>query len=281
LVPHCPAGSSIHKLEFTIRKVSLDDKPNYWALSYVWGDPDDTEPICIEGQTFMVTRNLREALKRVRNLGTTETLDWFLWIDSVCIKQQDLDEKCWQVSIMARIYSEAYAVYVWLGLGDHNTSLAMDLMRTLGSDKFGELNPLTDDHFVSVCGDVINRSSRKGYHSGQDIMIAIENIFHHRQYWKRAWTFQEFCLIGKHTGVICCGDSWIPVMSAWTFAMRSRVIGQKALLAGPGFCKAKPIVTKFLEYLADSTLIPLDKLLGVTMLRFNLGFSADWSEKRN
>jgi hypothetical protein len=194
LCPHTPVGSSIDKLEFTIRTVSLDDKPKYWALSYVWGDLNETEPICIDGQTFMATSNLREALKRVRNLMTVETKDLQLWIDAICINQADMTEKSWQVGIMSRIYSQAYCVNVWLGLADHNALLAMKFVRKIGSPTFTTKRPLTDDEFVAICEESLNLTKKKEEVENLQLILALEDIFHHRQYWKRAWTFQEFCL---------------------------------------------------------------------------------------
>lgn len=47
--------------------VSLDDGPVYEALSYVWGDPQDTVPIELNGHVFQATRNLRSALRRLRS----------------------------------------------------------------------------------------------------------------------------------------------------------------------------------------------------------------------
>lgn len=44
ICPHCPVGSSVDKLEFTIRIVSLDDKPKYWALSYVVSNSTTRQP---------------------------------------------------------------------------------------------------------------------------------------------------------------------------------------------------------------------------------------------
>lgn len=45
----------------SFRMVSLDDKPKYTALSYVWGDPNVTSPIKVNGVTYQVTINLEAA----------------------------------------------------------------------------------------------------------------------------------------------------------------------------------------------------------------------------
>ena len=257
LCPHTPTGSSIDKLEFTIRTVSLDDKPKYWALSYVWGAPKDTEPICIEGQTFMATRNLRDALKRVRNIMTTATIDLQLWIDAICINQADMTEKSWQVGIMARIYSEAHCVNIWLGLADHNAALAMEFVSKIGSPKFSKEYPLTDEKFTAICEESINCSLKEEGKENLELLWALEDIFHHRQYWKRAWTFQEFCL---NSSIIWCGDSWFSLHSAINYVDRSRDVARRARISDPAFGNATPVVAKFIQCIDEIGLPLLDRL---------------------
>jgi len=76
-----PTSSSIRLLELlgdspedpircSLITVDLDDRPEYEALSYTWGNPlpepntdfDQTMPIICNGQELMVTRNLNDAL---------------------------------------------------------------------------------------------------------------------------------------------------------------------------------------------------------------------------
>lgn len=83
----------------------------YEALSYFWGDAHDTEPIFIGKQSFPVTPNLHTALLRLRNLSIKR----ILWIDAVCIDQVHTTEKQVQIQCMAKIYSNADRVIVWLG----------------------------------------------------------------------------------------------------------------------------------------------------------------------
>jgi hypothetical protein len=258
LCPHAIAGDSIDKLEFTIRTVSLNDKPKYWALSYVWGGPQETEPLCVAGQTFMATCNLREALKSVRNLMTTETLDLQLWVDAISINQSDMVEKSWQVDIMARIYSQAYCVNVWLGLSDHNTALAVELVSKIGSQDFNEGNPLPDEQFLAICEDSMNRSLKQEKGDNLELVWALENLFHHRQYWTRAWTFQEFCL---NRSVLWCGDSWVSLGSAFIFIQRSRDLARRAQIAGPTFGNITPVLAEFVQCIGgDIGLVLIERL---------------------
>ncbi|KAI1416522.1 heterokaryon incompatibility protein-domain-containing protein [Hypoxylon sp. FL1857] len=141
---------------------NIDDNPVYCALSYVWGDRNQTKNIEVNGKSFPVTVNLYDALWRFRqvqmeefawrrNLFTAkrytnrptgfwkwnqEALDrrksgppiypleanfsgymysQLLWVDAICIDQQNIDEKNRQIPRMRDIYSLASTTVAWLG----------------------------------------------------------------------------------------------------------------------------------------------------------------------
>ncbi|KAF2997959.1 hypothetical protein E8E13_006149 [Curvularia kusanoi] len=112
-------------IDYTIR----DDRVSglFEALSYVWGKTTDKRKIFVadvastmipntpEGY-LEITPNLHEALGELRDPVFSRTL----WIDAVCINQDDLDERASQVSFMAGIYSHAIQVVIWLGPGAVN-----------------------------------------------------------------------------------------------------------------------------------------------------------------
>ncbi|KAI4859980.1 heterokaryon incompatibility protein-domain-containing protein [Hypoxylon rubiginosum] len=89
----------------------LDCPSGFEALSYVWGDSKDTTPITFQGQTHHVTRNLYSALRSLRYPDRERTL----WVDALCINQDDTDERNHQVKLMGQIYSSAKCVVAWLG----------------------------------------------------------------------------------------------------------------------------------------------------------------------
>ena len=95
----------------SMRTVSLDEKPGYEALSYVWGDPKATVPITVNGIIVHATINLVAALRRVRSSVASRTM----WVDAISINQKDLDEKTQQILIMGKIYELASSVLVFLG----------------------------------------------------------------------------------------------------------------------------------------------------------------------
>src|SRR5262245_19122459 len=84
-------------IEVELVTICRDDKPEYQCLSYVWGDGDPIV-IVVNGLGTTVTPNLGEALER---LEKEENLTQ-LWVDAICINQEDMVEKCHQVSMMGK-----------------------------------------------------------------------------------------------------------------------------------------------------------------------------------
>lgn len=91
-----------------------DEHVDFFALSYVWGDPTVTKPITLNGEPFEVTANLYSALDQLRSSvnGFTEK---FVWIDAICINQADIPEKERQIPRMADIYRFTSRSLGWLG----------------------------------------------------------------------------------------------------------------------------------------------------------------------
>ena len=95
--------SSSSVVECHLEHASLSAQPAYKALSYCWGDANETKEIIVNGCITKVTSNLENALRRlrVRELGT------FIWIDALSINQGDAEERGHQVLRMRDIYSKA------------------------------------------------------------------------------------------------------------------------------------------------------------------------------
>ena len=121
-------------IQCTIRRTNLSS--GYIALSYVWGSPDKQELILLNNRPHLVHRNLHQFL----SYASTDLVDKSIWIDAICINQQDTNEKNHQVQMMSRIYSKAKAVLAWLGsgLGEADRILrqlnALSTMKHLSTD---------------------------------------------------------------------------------------------------------------------------------------------------
>ncbi|KAH8732076.1 heterokaryon incompatibility protein-domain-containing protein, partial [Phaeosphaeriaceae sp. PMI808] len=85
---------------------NLDSLPQYEAISYTWGDPNIKNQVCINGKFFDTMGNSRDALYELRFRHVSRVI----WLDAICINQDDLTEKGSQVLLMKDIYEKASQV---------------------------------------------------------------------------------------------------------------------------------------------------------------------------
>jgi hypothetical protein len=109
-----------------LERVRLSQNPVFFALSYAWGDGDTRKPLLVNGHPFRATQNLHNALSQIRQHAPTlqkivrresasESWTFQLWVDALCINQEDVDERSSQVPRMKDVYARAYNVLAWLG----------------------------------------------------------------------------------------------------------------------------------------------------------------------
>jgi hypothetical protein len=109
LHPHQDGNAQI---QCTTVIVSLATAPEYDTLSYVWGNPaHGATSITVNGQESHVTQNLHAVLLRLRKQDGSI----MLWIDQLCIDQNNVEEKTRQVQLMREIYSTCSLCYLWMG----------------------------------------------------------------------------------------------------------------------------------------------------------------------
>ncbi|TLD16372.1 uncharacterized protein PgNI_00620 [Pyricularia grisea] len=99
----------------------------YEALSYTWGDATQQHEIELNGKAHLVTSNLYQALRDLR----LENEDRVLWVDAICINQQDVRERGHQVGQMTLTYRNAERVLIWLGPGSTHTDAILTWMNAL------------------------------------------------------------------------------------------------------------------------------------------------------
>jgi hypothetical protein len=92
-----------------VRHVDLKKSASlrYIALSYTWGSSTVTFPFECDSQDLPVRENLLLALMRLRYV-----LEAPIWIDAMCINQEDEHEKMGQIQFMTDIYKKAERVLV-------------------------------------------------------------------------------------------------------------------------------------------------------------------------
>ncbi|KAH9874366.1 hypothetical protein IAQ61_003555 [Plenodomus lingam] len=106
---HAGQGDSI---TCTLRTCSLHSPEAYETLSYVWGYGPKCKTIYMTQRKDMaVTQGLYDALVRLRHPTTSRTL----WIDQLCIDQENMAEKNHQVNLMTKIYKNCTQCLIWFG----------------------------------------------------------------------------------------------------------------------------------------------------------------------
>lgn len=119
-------------------------------------------PITCNDRTVMVSGNLFDALFSYRRIVVNEIAEGndfngiyggprtrYLWIDAICINQEDVPERNAQVAIMDRIFGGAQCVFGWLGpadslsrLGCHTLAKLYSVITEGGEPKQGFLGSL-------------------------------------------------------------------------------------------------------------------------------------------
>jgi hypothetical protein len=128
---------NIDQTTYTSTVTDVNESHAFEALSYTWGNELESTPIEIidlqtkESGKLLIRPNLATALRYLRLDDKERTL----WIDAICINQNDLDERGKQVKRMDQIYRFAKQVNVWLGSEsvDEHSDRAMELLGYIGA----------------------------------------------------------------------------------------------------------------------------------------------------
>ena len=105
----------------------LEDIRDYAALSYIWGSESRPCEITINESRMEVTKNVYLALRDLRY----QEKDQILWIDALCINQNNKEERGQQVQQIGSIYSKAKRIIIWLDEATYNTDYVMHYIQQL------------------------------------------------------------------------------------------------------------------------------------------------------
>jgi hypothetical protein len=183
---------------------SLQDQ-EYEALSYTWGEESKEHSIFFAGREFKVTTNLDAALRQLRLIDKVRVL----WVDAICIDQNDDAEKSRQVRIMQEIYANAKQVVVWLGVGTEKDSRAFGCLKSLSvrvDDEYAS-------RFLSRLGWYRARNGRVFSGGAYQPMITNMEYEHltsllQREWFRRTWVIQE--VASSKSVIVYCGHQSIP-----------------------------------------------------------------------
>ena len=194
---------------------------SYKALSYTWGTTADgwasqTRAIDVSGHRFMVTENLYSALLEIRSAYE----DVRLWVDSICINQNDKQEKGHQVKQMGDIYEGAEEVLIWLGPKSDGTTSLLELITWIESEAKNARALGTEEDWASLCGRLMERRFRDPNVDALPTQHKALQRLLERPWFSRVWILQEVAKARKAT--IMCGSGSCP---ARTFALMPSLMG--------------------------------------------------------
>lgn len=276
------------QIHVTLETFELANAPPYQALSYSCGWPFDVpnfelpdlfigtsgpiatsygernkKPILCNRRRLYIGKNLKEFFDRLREDDYRQMEHKHLWVDAVCIAQDNLEEKSAQILRMGDIYQRASSVIVWLGDSLPETSLALDVLQELSNVPLRRLEemqrlPTTSDSSYGTLG--IRRITERQWRAFVG--------FSRRTYFNRVWVVQEAVFARRL--VFLCGEFRIPterlfgvskmlVLSRWSSQILQPYIPQFQPGSGPQI-GAIAAVSQMSEDLERRTVRPLEIL---------------------
>ncbi|KAM5474403.1 hypothetical protein MauCBS54593_001978 [Microsporum audouinii] len=252
-------GQNDDPIHGEIELLSLKDdsqSPSYLALSYASSDeygglPTKSCPVYVGlyWDVIYTTKNCGDALRAVRHQGT----DLPVWVDAVCIDQQDIDDKTRQVSLMRDIYTKALKVMVFAGNPSSDSDVALDLLAMLAKGP-------------SVSSRVAATKEKS--------QIALKALIK-RPCFSRLWVTQEVFL-ARNLEILCGNHSetW-PSLSSLPSGLRNSA--SFSLLARKSGDMLTHTRLLFEHAMSHDCLDPRDKIFAVLALLHKEGIRPDYS----
>lgn len=185
------------------------------AISYVWGPDIKNQLIIIDGKPLPITTSLMDALRQMR----LSDQSCAIWADSVCIDQDNKQEKGHQVAAMGRIYQTSTRTVVCLGSRPEYRTVALDVRGLIST-----VDLMVKD-FLYRC-QLCGHWDRFPWPRPDDPLLSDHrwkswNILVSHAWFRRGWVIQEVAL-GRDVRVLWSGVSieWMSILRVTLWVMR-------------------------------------------------------------
>ena len=244
LIKEITSDATGSHLSCVLETFGLDDCPSYRCLSYTWGpaltnDPESGErtdttrfELTVRAEEAVgllsINENLFDALCQLSSSSLGSTL--YMWIDAICIDQDNLKERSSQVSMMGDVYSGAEKVIVWLGkdMADfnnfawfHNDARASEYLQGSQTDSIMTRTNTNAPIFQGAY------STEPGM---SDKWYSYCRFFEQRRWFNRAWIVQEVVMARLSDIEVMCGNGRLSWINMVAFAVGVHLSGLGALL---------------------------------------------------
>jgi len=212
LLPY--SGNETDPISCQLFHFSIDNLPTYQALSYTWDNEvpsalPSRHRIYVDDKTLEIMPNLEAFLlsHRLQHSTPESQTDYpLIWIDAICINQDDLVERVQQIRMMCRLYSGLSRLIVWLGSDDEDSKIAIQFLKTI-AQKIGQegeesLKPWAEE--LASSPDFV------------PVYFAVRKFFC-RSWFARSWIVQEYVLGSRAFTVFQCGSDFLAreEMESW------------------------------------------------------------------
>ncbi|KAI1456553.1 ankyrin repeat-containing domain protein [Annulohypoxylon moriforme] len=189
----------------------------YEAVSYRWGSSVKAKSIIVQGGRLGVTSNLYRILRDLRYRDE----DRYLWIDAICINQEDVKERGHQVRRMKDIYSGAERVIFFLGRPTVYTNIFLAALAELQYKTQGNNWDSVDKRWDEAWVPIQTRLEEQ-FPDTRKIFYRALTYLMEQPWFRRVWILQEVC--NARSAIVHCGRASI---SARVFAVTPRLLGIK------------------------------------------------------
>lgn len=194
-------GNTQDALRISLSHTRKSNNLVYEALSYTWGDATlVTQVYDVSSDSIIkITENLGAAMRDLRHVTETRTI----WIDAICIDQNNPSERGHQVALMGDIFRSAKQVVVWLGPCGDGTTSELDVVHALH-----EIERKAQDSYSNLFREE-DGLTPLGLELGHCLEERALYDFVSRSWFERVWTVQEFVLAKAIK--LCVGRFDIPL----------------------------------------------------------------------
>jgi hypothetical protein len=170
-----------------LRLRDANGERGYTALSYVWGENQHTHEVQVGNRQLRVGENLNSALQNLRRRDRPVRL----WVDAICINQDDASERNHQVQQMRSVYSSALETVIYLGdsTGGNTGFSAWNFHATWAINEDGD-----PDYGLPASKEEL------AYFRGGPSDVDIDVLS--RPWFQRLWVFQE-AVVSKILSIQC------------------------------------------------------------------------------
>lgn len=186
-------------LRGAICHMPFDNAGPYRSLSYVWGSDHQSERNLVTPQGVLkIKASLGSALQRIRQ----RKKELILWVDSICINQEDTKEKVQQILLLPRVFQGATCTLAVLATDDKSYQAVEILLQIAALDLYGSDFSTWPKKLIRPRATWV----KNGMPDHDSTIWRDVSCMFQRPWFRRAWIVQES--IAARTVQFVCGK-WI------------------------------------------------------------------------